>query len=83
MKSSRFRSLASTIGAAVLVLAVMPHIYFIANQFGITLAPHWYQTAIDWVSSGGTVAGFFAVMFGITVPAWLAAVAAGFGVTSA
>jgi hypothetical protein len=67
----------------VFSLAIMPNIYFIAGKLGITLAPEWYQDIVDWVSAGGTIAGAFAAILGVTVPAWLAAAAAAFGVTSA
>lgn len=62
-----------------LAFILMPNIYFIANKLGITLAPGWYQNMVDWVTSGGTIAGAFAAIAGITVPAWLSAVVAGFG----
>jgi hypothetical protein len=60
----------------VLSLAIMPNIYFIAGKLGIT-------DIVDWVSAGGTISGAFAAILGVTVPAWLAAAAAAFGVTSA
>ncbi|MFO3666548.1 class IIc cyclic bacteriocin [Anaerococcus kampingiae] len=72
-----------TVFFLALALILMPNIYFIANKLGITLAPGWYQNMVDWVSSGGTIAGAFAAIAGVTVPAWLSVAVAGFGLASA
>lgn len=58
-------------------------IYFVANALGIQLAPDWYQAIVDWVSAGGTIAEAFLVVLGVTLPGWVTAAIAGFGLTSA
>lgn len=77
------RHIAKIIPLLVLSLTIMPNIYFIAGELGITLAPEWYQDMVNWVSAGGTITGAFAAILGVTVPAWLAAAAAGFSIASA
>ncbi|MFZ1758269.1 MAG: class IIc cyclic bacteriocin [Streptococcus suis] len=47
------------------------------------LAPGWYQDIVDFVSAGGSIVDAFAIIAGITLPAWVAPVLAGFGVVSA
>ena len=59
------------------------NIYWICGKFGIQLAPGWYQDIIDFVSAGGSIVDAFAIIAGITLPAWVAPVLAGFGTVSA
>lgn len=72
-----------SIGLLALAFLIMPNIYFVAGKLGITLAPELYQEIVNWVSAGGTISGAFAAVLGVTVPAWLAAAAAAFGLASA
>ena len=71
------------VAIAFCLIIAQPQIYFVANALGIQLAPDWYQAIVDWISSGGTIAGAFAAVLGITLPAWLTAAVAGLGVVSA
>nr|AAC69560.1 butyrivibriocin AR10 [Butyrivibrio fibrisolvens] len=66
-----------------LLIALIPNIYFIADKMGIQLAPAWYQDIVNWVSAGGTLTTGFAIIVGVTVPAWIAEAAAAFGIASA
>lgn len=59
------------------------NIYWVAGKFGIQLAPGWYQNIVDYVANGGTLVEAFAVVAGVTLPAWVGVVAAGFGLASA
>ncbi|MDU6352758.1 MAG: class IIc cyclic bacteriocin [Streptococcus mitis] len=47
------------------------------------LAPGWYQEIVEFVSSGGTIVEAFAVVAGVTLPAWVGPVLAAFGLASA
>lgn len=73
------------VGLFVLIGAVVAvgNIYWICNQFGISLAPGWYQDIIDFVSAGGTLVEAFAVIAGVTLPAWIAPILLAFGTVSA
>ncbi len=59
------------------------NIYFICGKLGITLAPGWYQDIVNYVAAGGTLVDAFAIFAGITLPAWIVPIIAGFGVVSA
>ncbi len=65
------------------MLIAVGNIYWICGKFGIRLAPGWYQDIVDFVSAGGSIVDAFAIIAGITLPAWIAPVLAGFGVVSA
>lgn len=65
------------------ILIAAGNVYWICGKFGIQLAPGWYRDIVDFVSSGGSIVDAFAMIAGITLPAWVAPVLAGFGVVSA
>ena len=65
------------------MLIAVGNIYWICGKFGIRLAPGWYQDIVAFVSAGGSIVDAFAIIAGITLPAWIAPVLAGFGVVSA
>ena len=65
------------------VFHAVGNIYWICGKFGIQLAPGWYQDIINFVSAGGSIVDAFAIIAGVTLPAWVAPVLAGFGTVSA
>lgn len=65
------------------VFLAVGNIYWICGKFGIQLAPGWYQDIINFVSAGGSIVDAFAIIAGVTLPAWVAPVLAGFGTVSA
>ena len=65
------------------MLIAVGNIYWICGKFCIRMAPGWYQDIVDFVSAGGSIVDAFAIIAGITLPAWIAPVLAGFGVVSA
>jgi hypothetical protein len=68
---------------AALAIAGLPNIYTIANLLGIRMAPDWYQSIVNVVSAGGTIAEAFMVVLGIAVPGWALAIVSGLGLASA
>lgn len=68
---------------AALAIAGLPNIYTIANLLGIHMAPDWYQSIVNVVSAGGTIAEAFITVLGIAVPGWALAIAGGLGLASA
>ncbi|CEN23659.1 Bacteriocin class IIc cyclic gassericin A-like [[Clostridium] sordellii] len=65
------------------LLIINSNIYFIADKMGITLSTKMYRDIVDAVSAGGSIAGAFSLIVGVTLPGWLVVAAAGFGLTSA
>ena len=59
------------------------NIYWICGKFGIRLAPGWYQDMVDFVSAGGSIADAFAIIAGVSLPAWIVPILAGVGAVSA
>ncbi|MFC4077342.1 class IIc cyclic bacteriocin [Salinithrix halophila] len=70
------------VGASVLLSATM-NINFICDQLGVTITGPEWRKITDYVAAGGSLATGFAVIAGITVPAWLASAAAAFGIYAA
>ena len=54
-----------------------------ADQFGIHLATGTLRKLIDAVGSGSSLAGAYAAIAGITIPAWAAAAIGAMGATAA
>lgn len=65
------------------IVLALGNIYWVCNKFGIQLAPGWYQDIVDFVAAGGSIVDAFAIVAGITLPAWVGPVLAAFGVASA
>lgn len=65
------------------VVLALGNIYWVCNKFGIQLAPGWYQDIVDFVAAGGSIVDAFAIVAGVTLPAWVGPVLAAFGVVSA
>lgn len=64
-------------------LFLSANIYWVANKFGIHLAASWYEKLVDWVANGGSIVTGFATIAGISLPAWIGPVVAGFGTVAA
>ena len=67
----------------IFVLFATAHIVFIANKLGIHLSNHKVTKILDYVSAGGDLSTAFAVIAGITLPAWVVTAAAALGATAA
>jgi len=65
------------------IVLALGNIYWVCNKFGIQLAPGWYQDIVDFVAAGGSIVDAFAIVAGVTLPAWVGPVLAAFGVASA
>lgn len=76
-------TIGSFVIAALMATILFTNIYFIANKLGIHLAPGWYQDMVNYVSAGGSLAGAFSVVAGVTLPAWIVPIATAFGAVSA
>lgn len=64
-------------------LVINSNIYFVADKMGITLSTKAYRSIVDYVTNGGSVAGAFAYVLGVTVPGWIVAGLTAFGLVSA
>jgi uncharacterized membrane protein len=74
--------IASVVGLIAL-MGVAMNINFIADYFGIKIAADWYRELTDWIAAGGSLAGFAAIVMGVTLPAWMAGALAAFGAYAA
>ncbi|KRK80408.1 class IIc cyclic bacteriocin [Companilactobacillus nodensis] len=59
------------------------HVIWIAGLFGIHLDNSLESKLVSGILNGGSAAGVFAAMLGITLPAWAAAAATAMGATAA
>lgn len=69
------------LGSCLLYFSV--NVYWVADQFGIHLATGTLRKLIDAVGSGSSLAGAYAAIAGITIPAWAAAAIGAMGETAA
>ncbi len=69
------------LGSCLLYFSV--NVYWVADQFGIHLATGTLRKLIDAVGSGSSLAGAYAAIAGITIPAWAAAAIGAMGATAA
>lgn len=87
--ASAFKSINTVekvIMAAVIVgvmLIASPEIIYIGKALGINISNDTMTQLIDSVNAGNSIAGAFAVVLGVTVPAWASAAAAAFATTGA
>lgn len=81
--SKQATKIATVIGFFVLFLVLMPNTYYIADLFGINLGDGIVRQIVDFVASGGTIVQAFAVILGVTLPAWVAVLVTTMGITSA
>ncbi|WP_106450556.1 class IIc cyclic bacteriocin [Trichococcus alkaliphilus] len=58
-------------------------IYYVADLFGVSLAPVTIRKMVDFMSGGGTLVGAFAFFAGITLPAWVGSITFAMGIWSA
>lgn len=82
MKINKKKILSSIVLPLLCIFAVT-NIYWIANQFGINLKPDWFARIEEYVSAGGSIVEAFALVAGVTLPAWVTVIVASFGLTSA
>lgn len=69
------------LGSCLLYFSV--NVYWVADQFGIHLATGTLRKLIDAVGSGSSLAGAYAAIARITIPAWAAAAIGAMGATAA
>ena len=73
----------STVLASVAMLSMNIDINFICDQMGITISGPTWRKLTDWVAAGGSLGTGFALIVGITLPAWILEAAAAFGIYAA
>lgn len=73
------------IGAVMvgIMLVATPEIIYVGKAMGIEISNDVMTQLIDSVNAGNTLAGAFALVLGVTVPAWASAAAAAFATTGA
>lgn len=80
---NKFEKMVLAIFAMGLMLVATVNVVWIAEQFGINLAPGLLGSIVDAMSAGSSLGTAFATIVGVTLPGWALAAAGAMGATAA
>lgn len=73
----------TVIAFGLILLFFTPNVTWVLKQFGINIGSNAVNSIIDYIANGGTLVQAFAVVAGVTLPAWVGALVASAGITAA